>query len=346
MNVDEASLRKYIETLHDTIRTVGAVVLEPNQAAQLLHNALLPAKITGYVSTQFGVAIEYAPATHTNIEIIRGSARVEDLVFHGPKQLRVLQPMLLAMGTGSSLSGGGAFVDGFPFRLATEACDFVVDNFNFEVQFLRWQRHIHYLEVFGNRSAALWTPESAASRAKDEVLAAVYLARQAAQQKTSLNEYVRRFRDKSVLVLGSYHPPGSARLESICVHLRELGYEPVLVANIPDFEHYDQSQKVVAIAAVSRFILIDDSDPSGHLNEVELCKVNRWVTTLLRANGKPASSMTLGASISSNVMHELPYDPEDMAPAVRAATAWAEQRLMELEKQFSAIYPFRNTSET
>jgi hypothetical protein len=174
----------------------------------------------------------------------------------------------------------------------------------------------------------------------------VYLARQAAQQKTSLNEYVRRFRDKSVLVLGSYHAPGYARLESISVHLRDLGYEPVLVANIPDFEHYDQSQKVVAIAAVSRFILIDDSEPSGHLNEVELCKVNRWVTTLLRANGRAASSMTLGASISSNVMHELPYDPENIAPAVQAATAWAEQRLAELEKQLSAIYPYRKTSET
>lgn len=341
MNLDENSLRRYIETLHETVKRVGDAVLEPNQAERLLHNTLAPAKITGYVSTQFGVAIEYSPAVRTKIEIVRGSARVEDIVFRGPKQLHGLHPMLLVTGTGSSLRGGGTFADAFPLRLASDSCDFVVDNFNFEVESLLWNRHVHYLELYGNRSAALWSTEVATARGKDEVLAAAYLARQAARDGTNLAEYVQRFREKSVLVLGSYRLNGIARLDSISHELRMLGYEPVLVANIPDFEHYDRSQKVVAIAAVCRFVLIDDSEPSGHLNEVELCRANRWVTVLLRARGIPASSMTLGASISSNVMHELVFEAEDPAPAVKAATLWAEQRLTALERQLRSIYPYR-----
>jgi len=344
MNADENTVRQYIELLHGTVRSVGDVVLAPEQASQLVHNSLLPAAITAYVSTQFGVALEYAPAEKTIIRTVCGSARVEDLVFSGPRALRKLDPMLLVKGNNSSLGGGGTFSAAFPFRLAAVNCDFTVDNFNFEVVALGWKRHVHFLEVYGDRSTERWSAASAKARAKDEVLAAVYIARQASQRGETLSDYVNRFRKRSVLVLGAYNADGQVRLAAITAELKTLNYEPVLVADIPDFEHYDLSQKVVAIGAVCRFIVIDDSAPSGHLNEVEVCKMNRWVTVLLRAQGVAASSMTLGASISSNVIHELSYDPIEPARSIAAATEWAEQRLTELEKQLQAIYPFRATS--
>ena len=56
--------------------------------------------------------------------------------------------------------------------------------------------------------------------------------------------------------------------------------------------------------------------------------------------------MTLGASVSNNVIHELAYDPAEPSPAVGMAASWAEQHLRELEKQLSSIYPFRTASET
>jgi len=261
MNVEEISLRSYMEALHDTVKRVGEAVFEPMQANGLLHNTLLPSKITGYVSTQFGVAIEYSPADSSQIQILRGSARVETLVFSGPRQLHSLPLMLLVRGAGSSLGGGGTFADGFPLRLASGSCDFVVDNFNFQVGFLNWKRHVHYLELYGDRIATLWSVESAIARGKDEVLAALYLARQAARGGRSLADYVQQFREKSVLVFGSYNTLGIARIKIISNELRLIGYEPVLVADIPDFERYDLVQKVVAIAAVCRFILIDDSAP-------------------------------------------------------------------------------------
>jgi hypothetical protein len=45
--------------------------------------------------------------------------------------------------------------------------------------------------------------------------------------------------------------------------LEELGYEPLLVKDVPDalgFEHYDLLQKAVLIGSVSRFTVIDDTE--------------------------------------------------------------------------------------
>lgn len=341
MNATEDSLRSYVDILHRTVAELGAAVLEPDQAAQLLHNSLLPASIKIYVSTQFGVAFEYFRAENTSVETIRGSARVEELIFDKPRQLRFLQPMFSIEGHNCRISGGGKIGDAFPFRLMKATSDYYINDITYEVAALHWQRHVQYLEAYGDRSAENWSVAQAASRAKDEVLAAVYLAKQAAKQNTTLGAYVSHFRRKSVLVLGAYNSAGKQRLQDIVSALHVRGYEPVLVADIPDLEHYDISQKVVAIAAVSRFVVIDDSAPSGHLNEVELCKSNRWVTVLLRVNGFAASSMTLGASISSTVICEQDYDPNDPGPAIDIAVNWAEVRLRELEIQLRNIYPYR-----
>jgi hypothetical protein len=80
-----------------------------------------------------------------------------------------------------------------------------------------------------------------------------------------------------------------------------IGYKPLLIKDIPDFEHYGLQQKLVAIAGMSRFIVIDDSNPSGHLIELEICRLNRWVTIVLRVHGCPSSWMTAGISLSSTV---------------------------------------------
>lgn len=342
MNATEDTLREYVEVLHDVVKGHGAAALEPNQAAQLLHNSLLPAKITVYVSTQFGIAIEYVPAITTRIETIRGSARIEDLILTGPKKLKSLPPMFAIQGHDVEIGGGGKIEDGFPFRLLQKSSSLVINDLSFEVKALSWRRHIHFLEVYGDRSEERWSNAAAAIRGKDEVLAAVYLAKQAFRQGQSLADYVKNFRKKLVLVLGAYSQTGRERLGNIAAAVRASGYEPVLVADIPDFEHYDLTQKVVAIASVSRFILVDDSEPSGHLTEIEICKANRWVTVLLRANGAVASSMTLGASAASKVILESRYDPDSPSEAVNFAVQWAEEKLKELEKSFQeSYYPYR-----
>lgn len=343
MNASEEMVRRYVETLHKTVREIGGRFFTPDRSKQLLHNSLVPARITCYVSTQFGVAFEYFPAPETTIETVRGSARVEDLIFKVPHPLRDVGPIFKVSASKIRFVGIG-LADAFPLRLSTEEADITLQNVSLTYDTLRWKRHLYYAEIYGDRRASRWSLEAAHSRGKDEILAAIFLASRADKSDTKIEEYITSFRQKTVLVLGSYDDEGKRRLQSISAALKQVGYEPVLVEEIPDFEHYDLNQKVVAIGAVSRFIVIDDSTPSGHLTEVELCRTNRWVTVIFRAYARGASWMTAGASISSNVILEKSYDPASPQSAVEEATHWAETRLGELKNQLDDIYPWRMKS--
>jgi hypothetical protein len=214
----------------------------------------------------------------------------------------------------------------------------------FESEAIKWTRYVEYAEIYGDRRASRWSPEAAQNRAKDEVLAAIFDRQRADEKKKKIEEYVSWSRQKRVLLLGAYDPAGENRLSLIAACLEELGYEPVRVKDvkdIPGFEDYGLTQKATVIAGLSRFIIIDDSTPSGSLVEYEICRSNEWVMVLLRAIGIHSTWMTRDASIKSNVILEASYDPSNPKPAVEEATKWAERRLSELKQTLNAIYPWR-----
>jgi hypothetical protein len=200
---------------------------------------------------------------------------------------------------GLTISGG------FPFRLTSVSASVSIKNVAFEIG--PWRRVVQFAEVFGNRDATNWSIGKAESRAKDEVLAAMLQLTRAREKKTSISEYIEQFKNKIVLVLGDYDAEGFSRLEKISRALASCGYEPILVRDIPDHPHHDLPQKVVAIGAISRFVVVDDSSKSGQLLEVQLCKQNSWVTVLLRAGGVGGSWMTAGAAHTSRTYLKIVY---------------------------------------
>lgn len=340
MNITEDGLKKYIETYHQELDDKASLFLDSDTANLLLHRSLLPAKIICYISTQLGVAIEYTQAETTSIKTVRGSARVEDLFVGAPRRLSKTPTMFKIEGENIKIMGG-TFEGAFPFRLGHSKTSVVFSNVKFSSQALNWEKNIEYAEVNGNRDQTNWSEDSAKSRAKDEILAALFDIKQAEKQKVELHEYISSSKEKNVLVLGSYDSEGEKRISSIYGALQDLGYNPILIKDIPDFEHYDIPQKVTAIGALSRFIVIDDSSPSGHLVEVEICKSNRWVTIILRADGNQASFMTVGASNTSNVILEKEYKSISPIDDIKGATQWAEAKLVELEKKLNDQYPWR-----
>lgn len=69
MNVSEDECKNYLEVFHSTLEITAKEFLRNELQKEILHISLLPAKITGYVSTQYGVAIEYEPSDKTIISI-------------------------------------------------------------------------------------------------------------------------------------------------------------------------------------------------------------------------------------------------------------------------------------
>lgn len=340
MHITEEGIRAYIEKFHQTLEAISGRFFDPVQAKEILHNSLLPAKIICYVSTQFGVACEYIKAPTTTIQTVRGSGRVEDLIVQAPNRLRSAGPMFKIGGSNIEIASL-TLADGFPFRLSNEMANVTFQDVRFSCDALGWVRDLEYAEIYGDRRLERWTVAQAENRAKDEVLAALFLAQQANTKNLSIHEYVSSFREKTVLVLGSYDDAGEQRLTAISNSLQNIGYEPLFIKDVPDFEHYDLPQKVTAIGALSRFVVIDDSAPSGHLNEVEICRYNRWVTILLRGSGRGASWMTAGASYTSNVILEKEYDPNEPHAAVSESAEWAEERLSEMKTKLNLLYPWR-----
>jgi hypothetical protein len=123
MNITEEMIREYVDTFHKTLSEWSGRFFPPEKAIQLLHNSLIPAKITCYVSTQFGVAVEYSTAAQTTIETLHGSARVEDLFLKIPPKLQNRDTKTVIGYRGVTFGYFKYSSDVFPFRLADEDAD-------------------------------------------------------------------------------------------------------------------------------------------------------------------------------------------------------------------------------
>jgi hypothetical protein len=337
-NIRDENLREYLEAFQTTLLSTAERYLKPEFHKRLLHLSYLPAKIKGYVSTQFGTAIEYVSSDATSVEIVLGSQRAEDLLFGAPKKIRDTGPMI-SLG-GSMCSMTNLSLEGaFPLRLNREAASISFFNMSFKAG--PWKRNIQYAQLFGTRKAENWSQAEAVARAKDEVLAALVEIQRAEDGGVTLDQYIASRKERSVLVLGDYSTEGLARLNAITAELDSLGYQPILIRDVPDNLYQDMSQKVVAIGAIARFVVVDDSSRSGHLAEIPLCKQNNWVTIVMRLDGVAGSWMTAGVSAFSNVVLELPYSETAVRDALAEGTKWAEEKLESLKQNLSSIYPWR-----
>ena len=260
MNVRDENLREYLELFHTTLQSTADQYLQPEFHKRLLHLSYLPATIKGYVSTQFGSAIEYLLADSTSIEIVLGSQRAEELLFLAPKKIQDIGPMFNIGGSMCSMTNLN-LEGAFPLRLTKKTAS--ISLFKMSFQAGPWKRSIHYAQLFGSRNVKDWSVAQAIARAKDEVLGALVEIQQAQSRGVSLEQYIVSHKAKTVLVLGDYGPEGSVRLKAIVTELDSLGYNTILIKDVPDNLYQDISQKVVAIGAIARFVVVDDPSPNA-----------------------------------------------------------------------------------
>jgi hypothetical protein len=344
VNVTEDVMRDYIALFHKTLEATAAQFLPAEHRQSLLHVSLLPAEIVGYISTQFGAGIEYKSAERTEIRIVRGNSRVEDLLVQAPRHTRETRPIVQVQGESGSFVNPAVVAllvleDTFPFRLAGINAGVRIYEVTFRIG--AWHREVDYAEIFGNRSLEFWSKEQAISRAKDEVLAALVDLKRAEERHLSRADYIAKFNERTVLVLGAYDEAGMQRLLSIATVLSDRGYDPIQLQDFPDIPGQDFTRKVATIGCLARFVMIDDSTKSGHLAEVPVARMLDWIIVLLRQGGKAASQMTVGASATSNVILEQSYDEVSLHEGVDAAIKWAEAKIVELGRTRDPLFPWR-----
>lgn len=130
----------------------------------------------------------------------------------------------------------------------------------------------------------------------------------------------------SVLVLGKDTGPGLRRLKEIATVLEDMGYFVYIIKEQPDKLGESIIQKVLRYALMSRFVLIENTEASGHLYEVpHVTKMAECITAILQEVGKGATWMFEDAYPKSNAWRKFGYKSKRLSVAVIQAVKWAEK---------------------
>lgn len=130
----------------------------------------------------------------------------------------------------------------------------------------------------------------------------------------------------SVLVLGKDSGPGLVRLKRISSKLEELGYYTYIIKEAPDRSGESIIQKVLRYALSSKFVIIENTEASGHLYEIpHVAKAAECVTVILQEEGSGATWMFEDAYGKHRHWHKLTYSDRGLECAVEHAVAWAEK---------------------
>ncbi|MGO9019648.1 MAG: hypothetical protein ACLQVJ_15000 [Syntrophobacteraceae bacterium] len=145
----------------------------------------------------------------------------------------------------------------------------------------------------------------------------------------------------SVLVLGKDTGAALARLKRIESKLQELGYYTYIIKEQPDKAGESIIQKVMRYALSSKFVLIENTEASGHLYEIpHVTKAAECVTVVLQEEGKGATWMFEDAYAKHKHWHKLTYLDKELENAVEQAALWAEKFVGEFADYQAARLPW------
>jgi len=154
----------------------------------------------------------------------------------------------------------------------------------------------------------------------------------------------------NVLVLGrDSDSEGLCRMNRIIKCLEKEGYTPVSLKNLPEIQHISLEGKMIRVGALTRFVIAEDSRPSGHIDEVNLCARCEYVTATVKEVGSASTWMQAHYPMIYRFMNRFCYlnglskSVRDslcdnvyptLEEGVKAAIKWAEECIKEQEKEY------------
>lgn len=152
---------------------------------------------------------------------------------------------------------------------------------------------------------------------------------------------VARCKKKIVLIIGKYGDH-RGRLEQLQKVLADRGYQGLILDDFPDIPEQSLSEKMVLFASIARFVLCDDSAPSGHIEELRICSEMRFTTAILRSEGRASTAMQADLSMSVDYMHVFEFSGSELEDTAIAALGWAEEKVRERAAAFNRLYGWRS----
>lgn len=161
-------------------------------------------------------------------------------------------------------------------------------------------------------------------------------------EHSSFSEWLEYCKKRMVLVLGKDNTPEAwSRLQKICEYLSALDYSPILIKQQPEIGVITNEEKMLAYASISRFIVIEKSEPAGQIDEAHICAINRFVSVWLREEGKGDTWMQGDYEVSYSHVKGFEYNNSQLEEVIRTGVEWAEHYLTKKEETLNTLYPFR-----
>ena len=150
----------------------------------------------------------------------------------------------------------------------------------------------------------------------------------------------------SVLVLGKDTGASLDTLRRIASKLEELGYYTYIVKDQPDKLGEGVIQKVMRFALICKFVVVENTEPSGHLYEIpHVAKSAECVTAFLHEKGKGATWMFEDAYAKHPHWKKFQYELDHLEATVDEAVAWAEGNVEKFGLYQQNVLPWMRTKK-
>lgn len=162
------------------------------------------------------------------------------------------------------------------------------------------------------------------------------------EQLINIVGYIRPLKERSILILGQ-DTSQIERLRIIQNILNERGYKGIIVKDQSDIEIQSVEEKINMLGSISKFVICENSFPSGHIDELKICSLNRYVTAIIQEEGKGATWMQSDYPLDYSFIKVFKYSSlSQIDDILSEVIKWAELKLEERRKYFNNLYHWRN----
>jgi len=132
----------------------------------------------------------------------------------------------------------------------------------------------------------------------------------------------------SILILGKDTGAGLDLLKRIQSYLDDLGYYTYIIKELPDRIGESVIQKVLRYGLSSKFVIIENSEPTGHLYEFpHIAKVAELTCVILQRKGQGATWMFEDLYHKMNNIKKFEYENDDIELQIQDGINWANDYL-------------------
>jgi hypothetical protein len=132
----------------------------------------------------------------------------------------------------------------------------------------------------------------------------------------------------SVLILGKDTGSGMDLLKQIQVHLENLGFYTYIIKELPDKIGESVMQKVLRYGLSSKFVIIENSEPTGHLYEFpHITKLAELTTIVLQRENEGATWMFEDLYHRHKNITKIEYTDKNIEEKIKDGVKWANDYL-------------------